>query len=110
MISYIAKRYAKTNNKYIKKYHSMKPSKSMTYLDMNNLYGWIMSDYLPYCWFKWLTNVDGFDVNSVRKKNPIGYIVKVFLEYPDELRVLHNDYPLAPEKTWNTLWNAVRLS
>ena len=49
MISYIAKRYAKTNNKYIKKYHSMKPSKSMTYLDMNNLYGWIMSDYLPYC-------------------------------------------------------------
>ena len=32
------------------------------------------------------------------KKSPIGYILNVDLEYPDELHVLHNDYPLAPEK------------
>ena len=41
-ISYIAKRYAKVNNKYVKK-----PSKFIAYLDMNNLYGWAKSSYLP---------------------------------------------------------------
>ena len=39
-ISYIAKRYAKANNKYMNDYDSKKPSKFITYLDMNNLYGW----------------------------------------------------------------------
>ena len=39
-ISYIANRYAKANNKYINNYDSKKPSKFITYLDMNNLYGW----------------------------------------------------------------------
>ena len=29
---------------------------------MNNLYGWAMSGYIPYGEFKWLKNVDGFDV------------------------------------------------
>ena len=65
---------------------------------MNNLYGWVMSSYLPYGGFKWLKNVDGFDVNSVSEKSPIGYIFEVNLEYPDELHALHNDYPLDPEK------------
>ena len=66
-ISYIAKRYAKANNKYIKVYDLKEPSKFITHLDMNNLYGWAMSDYLPYGGFKWLKNVDGFDVMSVNK-------------------------------------------
>ena len=66
-ISYIAKRYAKANNKYMKDYDPKKPSKFITYLDMNNLYGWAMSEYLPYGGFKWLKNVDGFDVMSVNK-------------------------------------------
>ena len=35
--SYIAKRYAKVNNKCIKNYDPKKPSKFITYLDMNNL-------------------------------------------------------------------------
>ena len=46
-ISYIAKRYSKANNKYMKNYDPKKPSKFITYLDMNNLYGWAMSGYLP---------------------------------------------------------------
>ena len=65
---------------------------------MNKLYGWAKSRYLPYGGFKWLKNVDRFDVNSISKKNPVGYILEVDLKYPDELHVLHNDYPLAPEK------------
>ena len=96
-ISYIAKRYSEANNKYMKNYDPTKPSIYISYLDMNNLYGWAMSGYLPYGGFKWLKNVDGFDVNSISEKSPIGYILEVNLEYPDELHLLHNDYPLAPE-------------
>ena len=38
-ISYIAKRYAKANNKYINDYDPKKPSTYISYLDRNNLYG-----------------------------------------------------------------------
>ena len=44
---------------------------------MNNFYSWAMSSYLPYGRCKWLKNVDGFDVNSVSKNNPVGYILEV---------------------------------
>ena len=82
-ISYITKRFAKGNNKYIKDYDPKKSSKFITYLDMNNLYGWVMTNCLPYGGFKWLKNVDGFDVNPISEKSPIGYILEVDLEYPD---------------------------
>ena len=69
---------------------------------MNNFYGWAMSSYLPYGRFKRLKNVDGIDVNSINEKSSIGYIIlDVYLEYPEELYLLHNDYPLAPEKLAN---------
>ena len=97
-ISYIAKRCAKANNKYTENYDPKKASTFITYLDMNNLYGWAMSEYLPYGGFEWLKNVDGFDVNSISEKSEIGYFFEVDLEYPDELHELHNDYLLAPEK------------
>ena len=52
-----------------------KLSKFIIYLDMNNLYGWAMSKYLPYERFKWLKKVDGFDVMSIGKKSKTGYIL-----------------------------------
>ena len=70
-ISYIAKRYAKGNNKYMSDYDSEKPSTFITYLDENNLYGWSMSEYLPYEKFQWLENIDEFDVMSVNEKSDI---------------------------------------
>ena len=51
-ISYIAKRYKKANSKNMKIYDHTKPSKHMSYLDMNILYGWGVSGYLPYGKFK----------------------------------------------------------
>ena len=65
---------------------------------MNNLYGWAMTEFLPYSEFKWLKIFDEFNVMSISEKNKIGYILEVDLEYPDILHELHNDYPLAPEK------------
>ena len=97
VISYIAKRYAKANNKYINDYNPEEPSTFITYLDKNNLYGWAMSEYLPYEKFERVKNVDEFDVMSINEKSDTGYVLEVDLEYPDELHELHNNYPLAPE-------------
>ena len=79
-------------------YDSNKQSTFITYLDKNNLYGWSMSEYLPYGEFKWLKNVDELDIMSVNERSDVGYILEVDLKYPNELHDLHNDYPLAPEK------------
>ena len=49
-------------------YDSNKPSTFITCLDKNNLYGWAMSEYLPYRKFERLKNVDSFDVMSIDKK------------------------------------------
>ena len=46
-ISHIAKRYAEVNNKYLNGYDPKKPSTFISYFDMNNLYGWAVSEYLP---------------------------------------------------------------
>ena len=62
-ISLICKRFSEANNKDMKNSDPTKPSKYITYLDENNLYGWAMSGYLPYGKFKWLKNIDNFDVN-----------------------------------------------
>ena len=54
-ISYIAKRHSKANNKYMKDYESEKEDKFIIYLYADNLYGWVMTQYLPYGKFKWLS-------------------------------------------------------
>ena len=97
-ISYIAERYAKANNKYMNDHDPKKSSTFISYLDMNNLYGWTMSVCLSYERFEWSKNVDEFDVMSLSEKRPVGYFLEVDFEYPDELHELHNDYPLAPKK------------
>ena len=98
-ISYIAKRYSKANNKYMKCYDSSKESKYITYLDENNFYGWAISQYIPYSGFKWLNQkeISDFCFNCICENSSIGYILEADLEYPSELLDLPNDYRLAPE-------------
>ena len=57
-----------------------------------------MNEYLLYGGFKWLENIDKFDIMSIDDKSLIGYFLEVDLEYPEELHELHNDFPLVPEK------------
>ena len=94
-ISNIDKRYSEANNKYMKNYDPTKLPKYKEYLDKNNLYVWGMSGYLPYGGFKWLKNVNNFDVTSISENSSIGYILEVDPEYPDELHKLDYDYSLA---------------
>ena len=52
-------------------YDPEKQSIFISYLDMNNLHGWAMSEYLPYGGFKWLKNINEFDVMSIIECNSI---------------------------------------
>ena len=79
-------------------YDPKKQSTFISYLDMNNSYGWAMIEYLSFEGFKWLKNIDEFDVMLINEKSPVGYLLEVDLQHPDKLHELHNDYPLAPEK------------
>ena len=100
-IFYIAKRYSKANNKYMKSYDGSKPNRYIKYLEANILYGWSMSQYLPYSEFsqylpysefKWLNKkeIDGFDVDLVSENILHEYILEVNLEYLDKLHLIKN--------------------
>ena len=57
-------------------YNVNEPSKYISYLDENSLYGLSMTQYLLYSQFKWLNQkgIDRIEVTSVCKNNPIDYI------------------------------------
>ena len=99
-VSYIANRYGKANNKYMKEYDEKAPSKYIMYLDANNLYGWAMSQYLPTGNLKWMTDkeISKLDLGKYKADGKNGLILEVDLEYPQELHDIHNDYPVTPEK------------
>ena len=55
-ITMISKRYAKANNKYLEDaFDPTVPSSFILYLHANNLYGYAMSQPLPYYEFTWMT-------------------------------------------------------
>ena len=53
------------------------------YSDANNLYGWAMSQYLPFSEFRWLNQkeVDRLNVDSIGENGLIGHILEVDLNY-----------------------------
>ena len=86
-ISVAIKRHAKTDE-----------NSTLMYLEANNLYGWAMSQPLPYGGFKMLDNVQNVNFAEILS-NPnqdIGYIFKVDLQYPTHLHDAHSDLP--PER------------
>ena len=88
-VSYINKRYSEASKNV-----------NILYLDMNNLYGCAMRQYLPISNFKWVKNIDKIEqkLMNIKNNSSTGYVLEVDLEYPQELHDIHNDYPLAPEK------------
>ena len=74
-VSMISTRYGKANNKYMSSYDPDQPSKFITYLDANNLYGWAMSKPLPTNGFRWMNEGELTDW----KNHPC--VLEVDLEY-----------------------------
>ena len=88
-VSYINKRYSEASKNV-----------NILYLDMNNLYGCAMRQYLPISNFKWVKNIDKIEqkLMNIKNNSSTGYVLEVDLEYPQKLHDIHNDYPLATEK------------
>ena len=78
-VSIITHRYAKANVPGLDGYDESKPNEHLIYWDANNLYGWAMSQHLPTGNFKWMNDVDDFDVQQINDESAVGYILEVDL-------------------------------
>ena len=100
-ICMITKRYARANNPRLGAFYDpTKPTSHIMYWDANNLYGWAMSQHLPFEDFRWMEESEYKDIDwvAVPEDGQNGFILECDLDYPTELHTEHNDYPLAPEK------------
>ena len=67
------------------------------YIDVNNLYGWAMSEYLPFDEIKFDSNVKLEDTLITSDDSEIGYFIEVDLKYPDKIKENTKKFPFAPE-------------
>ena len=72
-IFFIANRYSKANNPYIKNYDKTKEHVYIKYDDANNLYGHAMSQPLPVNNYKWINPMD-FDKWEWAGTHPISVL------------------------------------
>ena len=95
------RRYAKGNNKYMKDYVKSKKSSYSKYWDVNNLYGWAISQKLPVSDFKWVADISKFNEDFLKgynDKSDKGYFLEVDIQYPEKLQNLRNNIPFLPER------------
>ena len=85
---------AKANNKYMKDYDKNKESSYIQYRDVNNLYGWAISQKLPINNFEWTKDASQFNEDFIKnysEESDDGYFREVDIQYLEKLHELHND-------------------
>ena len=89
---------------FINKHHvEADESTQMSYLDVNNLYGWALSQKLPVGEFRWLE--DHTEMNGIVERcangdefdGDRGYVLEVDIVIPDSIQDKLDDLPIAPE-------------
>ena len=86
---------------FINKHHVVSDEVTqLLYIDINNLYGWALSQKLPCGEFRWLDTQEEMD-EALRKcqsnlDGDIGYTLEVDIEIPDYLHDFLDDLPVAP--------------
>ena len=101
-ICHTINRYEKANNKYMKDYDKNKESSYLKYWNVNNLYGWAMSQKLPVNKFEWIEDTSQFNEDFIKNYNAgrdEGYFLEVDVQYSETLHELHNDLPFLSERT-----------
>ena len=86
--------YAKANNKYMKDYDKNKESSHLQYWDVNNLFGWEMSQTLPVYNFEWIKDTSQFNkefIKSYDEESDGEDFLEVNIQYLEKLHKLHND-------------------
>ena len=71
-----------------------------TYWDVNNLYGWAMSQKLSVNNLEWIEETSQFNEVFIKKYNKESdeeYFLEVDVQYPEKLYKLHNDLPFLLE-------------
>ena len=93
--------YAKANNKYMKDYDPNKESSYLIYRNVNNLYGWVISQKL---------HVDDFEqtrdlfrsneefTQDCDEDSGKGYILDEDIKYHKVLHQLRSDLPFSPKR------------
>ena len=93
--------YPKANNKDIKDYDKSKESSYLKYWDVNNLYGWAMSQKLPVNNFVWIKDTSQFNENFLKNYNEEsdeGYFLEVDLKCTEILHERHDDFLFLPKR------------
>ena len=86
----------------MKDYEKNKESSYLQYWNVNNLYGWAMSQKRPVNIFEWTKDTSQFNEDVIKNYNEAsdeGYFFEVDVQYLEKLYELHNDLPFLPERT-----------
>ena len=92
--------HAKTNNKCIKDYGRNKKLSYFQYQDVNDSYGWTVSQKLLVNNFQWIKDTSQFNEDFIRNYNEEsdeGHFLKVDVQYPKKLHERHDDLLFLPK-------------
>ena len=85
----------------MKDYDKNRESLYIQYWDVNNLYGWAMSQKLPVNNFERIKDTSQFNEEFMKNyngENDKGYFLEVDVQYTEILHNLHNCLPFLPER------------
>ena len=85
-------RHAKGKKIYMKDYDKSKESSHLEYLDLNNVYGWEMSQNVPVNHVEWIEDSCQFNEDFIKNYNEKRevYFFEVYIQYPEKSYELHN--------------------
>ena len=84
----------------MKIYGKNKESWCLQYWDVNNLYGWAISQKLPVNNFECIKDTSQFnkDFKNYNEESDEGYFLEVDVQHAENLQNLHNDLHFLPER------------
>ena len=71
-------------------------NKKILCVDVNNLYGWAMSENLPYDAIKFDRNVELEDISNTPDDSDIGYFIEIDLKYRNIIKQKTKNFSFTP--------------